>query len=167
MINAGDSHAYILAKALKNVSDRHSYGYMELTQSACPLLLDAFGFNDNGIIGNCHPPSQAKRLDKIREFSNAVVVYSARFPLYFTGQYFDNQLGGKEVDIPSWMTPDRNGKKHPELLAAHITKTVQALLETNNTIVIVYPIPEAGWHVPRYIKNELRNYPPVLQKDSV
>ena len=58
--------------------------------------------------------------------------------------------GGKEMD-QFLKTFERNGKF--ETIQQSFVETVSNLSE-NNKIILIYPIPEAGWHVPNKINSQ-------------
>lgn len=158
IINVGDSHANAQATSLKNLADKHQMGFMQVSEDACPLVKDAIGFRDGTRIGNCHGPSQAKRLAKIDQFDNSIVVYNGRFPYYLSRETFDNQLGGKEIGPTSWMSPSLQGEHDVEYVITKVQETINDMLDQGHIVAIVYPVPEAAWDIPKMINQELSVY---------
>ena len=149
----GDSHAGTvtyttqLALAEKGIS---SYGY---SYAGCIGLrgferfgmeagFDCLGYNE-------------KMIDYAREVDAKVIVVVSRFPLYLTGKHFDNGEGGVEpgekvVFDRAGSGPGSGDLKDParvERMLSGFTEELQRLTDEFE-VVLVEPIPEAGWAVP-------------------
>lgn len=83
------------------------------------------------------------------------VVLTSRFTLHAIGQRFDNHEGGIEEDGPPPNTDviatganASSETTRKERVLAGMKTQITALTKEFN-VILVYPIPEAGWHVPR------------------
>lgn len=166
IINVGDSHSNAQAYSLKNLADKYDFGYMQLSEDACPLVKDAIGFRDSTRINNCHAPSQEKRLAKINQFNNSIIIYNGRFPYYLSKETFDNKIGGKEIGPLSWMSPSLNGEHDIEFVQAKVKETITDLLSQGHRVVIIYPVPEAAWDIPKLINQNLSSHPVGSRLDA-
>ena len=150
----GDSHsgaiAYDAQIALQEIGIS-SYG---ITYSGClglrgfqrlgmPENYDCLGYNDQMVA-------------YAREVGAKVLVITGRFPLYISGQRFDNGEGGVEhggevlfdrADITDG-SPEMDDRARTKRLLDGITSEVSRLTQEFD-VVFVEPIPEAGWYVPQ------------------
>ncbi|UZP66627.1 acyltransferase [Desulfovibrio mangrovi] len=102
-----------------------------------------------------------ERLERIRGLHNPIVIIGSRLPLYLSAMRFDNKEGGiEEGDDHFGITIDTpSGKRRAttaEVVAA-MRQTVDQLLNMNCKVILLYPIPEAGWNVPAKIMLETRS----------
>ncbi len=158
-VNIGDSHSQTFSLTMKFFADEMKMNYLQLTQDACPFSLNIFGFKEPGIIGNCHPVAQKQRFDRINEHKNSIVFYSGRFQAYFDGTLFENNQGGKEPGSPSWLSTKRSAEYTPQGLANDVKQSIESLLASGHSVVLVYPVPEVGWHVPKEVQKRLYPFP--------
>jgi len=166
LINVGDSHAKTLGNDLKNLAAKHGFGYSQLTANNCPLVLDAFSMIGSELNNNCHPSAQAKRFARIKNVRNAIIIMSGRYPLYLSAEGFDNQQGGKEDIPPIWISDEIHKKNDLSISTSLIQSTFNSLLDTGAQIVMVYPIPEAGWDIPKLVRKKLDGYPASQKLDA-
>lgn len=149
----GDSHALAVSEVLREVLMHEGIGLYEIGYSGCiPLQglrrLDAdaghecVAFNDE---------AYKYALDA----NISTVVLAARFPLYLNGTRYDNGEGGVEQGGPArldvvahaasiWSDQGRIAR----VLDAY-ERSISELAKNFN-VVLVYPVPEAGWNVPSY-----------------
>jgi peptidoglycan/LPS O-acetylase OafA/YrhL len=155
ILNVGDSHADILGPALRRKAGHNGWTYVHMTQSGCPLALDIYAVASGKLKGSCEPALQRRWLEKVLSYENAAVVYSGRFPLYLSGERFDNGLGGKEIGEHYFLTTEADAAPNPDGVMAQVQATISRLLDHGHTVILVYPVPEAGWDVPAYFKQAL------------
>ena len=90
--------------------------------------------------------------EKLSKEKNSILIFGGRFPAYLNNKYFDNKEGGLE------------GEAHTNtFITDGEYKTIQSSfknevlnLSKNNQIILVYPIPEVGWHVPNRLLNSFK-----------
>ena len=165
IINLGDSHADIVGTQLLEWSKKNNYSYIHMTNTSCPFVLDAFRFNDQKILTTCTPKTQRQWLKKIKSYDKPVIIYSGRFPLYLSGHFFDNGLGGVEIG-PDYKLSATNDPKSNKAIAPLIINTINQLIEISSNLILIYPIPEAGWHVPNVIRRKLLAFPISSRSDK-
>lgn len=147
----GDSHMGALSDALRESLDERGITYYIASQSGC-LPLPGFRTQEGPRSYDC-----IRFVDQALEYAESrgvkTIVLAARFPLYVHGKPYDNAEGGVElgdclfvdlIDRPPGMCEDRNR----EARVLQQMETQIANLSRRFRIVIVEPIPEAGWDVP-------------------
>lgn len=149
VINVGDSHANALGSALYQWAKSQNYNYLHLTYTGCALV-EGFSRYRGGKADGCSNDYNVQRMDKIKSYNNPIVVYSARMPLFLSGEWFDNSKGGTErAEMPDFRVSGGVSKTNL------VKITLEKLAKSSKTLVIVYPVPIAGWHVPKKVKKEL------------
>lgn len=94
-----------------------------------------------------------KRKQIIMQAKNPIVLIGGRLPYYLNGESFDNQEGG--VEMPKgkqwFVLPDKPGRPHATFsdVEKHLQDGINDLLQNGVKVVVIYPIPEVGWNVPR------------------
>jgi peptidoglycan/LPS O-acetylase OafA/YrhL len=154
VIFIGDSHSgaisYDTQLALKNlgissyaVSYSGCLGLRGFRHLGMPDGYDCLGYNES-MISYAH------------EVNAKVLVVTSRFPLYLHGDRFDNGEGGKEDG--GYVKYERTGVESEVLEQEGITHEQRMLdgmteelirLSQEFSVVLLDPIPEAGWYVPQ------------------
>jgi len=162
----GDSHSAALSKDVSAALASGGIGVYRASYSACLPLRD-FQRNGQDPQADC-----AQFLDDVLSFADAAgietIVLSARFPLYLHGEGFDNGEGGVEtrrdtrVDVLGAAQTEEAGGPgsscKDRVLAAFEDRLLT--LAERFTLVLVNPIPEAGWDVPQLAaKRRLYGHP--------
>jgi len=158
----GDSH---LASIESNLVERleDNYSFTSLNHTGCWVIKDTFRYNDtnkNIVDINCGADYQNKRIEKINENPNSIIVVGGRLPLILTKHFFDNEEGGKELNAEfykRWQPP--NGLTIEEA----IQTTLLDLMNEGHKVILLYPLVEAGWHVPEKLYNSF----PVKTLDNM
>ena len=146
----GDSHASTLTHSLDKATREHALSGLNLTYPTCPPLLASRPRNRDEQFTACAP--------LLREVFGSledaqlpeVLVVAARWALRMEQRRFNNLEGGVEHGTRSvWTSPETASLGYTEALARDFHQSIQALLDSGRTVILVYPIPEMGWHVPR------------------
>lgn len=149
----GDSHAMAISSELSSSLNMASLDVYNASYSSCIPLV---GFRTFDAV-----PSKkcAQFVEDVYAFAAAsevdTVVLAARFPLYYWGSRYDNKEGGVEpgehvyvdasnVKYSAWDSADRRAR----VLALYEKKIIELAKQFN--VVLLGPIPEAGWDVPQY-----------------
>lgn len=102
-----------------------------------------------------------KKIDKfLKNNSNLIVILHQRWAINFLETYFDNKEGFKEthlllddyfepIDIETLSLNER--QKYLEIA---LTSQINRILNYGHKLVLVYPVPEMGFHVPNLFKTE-------------
>lgn len=150
----GDSHAGAVAVEWGAALENLHISTGAITRASCVPLqgFRPFHVEDTQIC----PQFNKDVLDYARSMRVETLILVARYPLSIDGVGFDNGEGGVEERAPActdeaqrqickWDDPARKSR----LLAAYRTQIESLAKEFN--VVLVYPIPEAGWDVPQYM----------------
>ena len=99
----------------------------------------------------------------------SIVIIGGRLATLLNENYFDNQEGGNEGDIEEsyqgglqqrvLQYADKKLSTKKERVAATIKeyqKGILELAEHDHKVVLIYPIPEVGWDVPKQLIKQLR-----------
>jgi peptidoglycan/LPS O-acetylase OafA/YrhL len=138
----GDSHADALAPALQKRAASLGLDLAQLSASACPPV--------PGLQAKADPkaacPAFNEHLFTWLEGDEApkIIVLSARWSLYLHGARFDNGHGGRELGKPYPMRSE-TGVSTAELYQMAVLR----LLKAGKQVLLILPIPEAGWDVPK------------------
>ncbi len=136
----GDSHASAVRAALFEAADGVNIG--TIAYGACPPVP---GLRSDRAT-DC--PMLTERLYSDLAASDVpVVILMARWSLYSTGVGFDNGEGGREVKRLPYRNDAFPGPREDGVLAAYAA-AVARLKAVGKRVVLVYPVPEAGWNVP-------------------
>lgn len=141
----GDSHLASFSAELVD-SLESEYNYLEAHVGGCIFVLDAF--RQNKETQKKHRCSQELNLRRYKaiEKENSIVVIGGRFPRELHGDGFNNQEGGYEgPNIFEWKTTSN------QMLEQKIIETISTLVNDGHQVILIYPIPEVGVNVPRYI----------------
>lgn len=148
---AGALH-FELARSLKG----SAIGFANMSLVGCPPIFDVYRV-DMSSNYRC-AEHNADVFDYVMAKTNyEVVILAGLWTAYFEGTGYDNGEGGIEksgralLDVVAHDVKLRNSDSRRKLLLRK--KYVDSLLSyvrTGKTIVLVYPIPEPGWDVPRY-----------------
>ncbi len=156
----GDSHANGLSPQLANAIEPYRLSLTELTFTACPPALGYRRMNQG--------PECARFNRDVLDFLESseqikVVVLLAKWTHFMEGTSFDNREGGIEIGRAGDLAlplDERgafiNDSLRIERLGTLIRDTVEALLEHGKRVVLIYPVPEVGWHVPSRLAREIQ-----------
>ena len=149
--NFGDSHLAALSSELVDAL-KEKFRVVTVTVGGCPFFLNISTVQDVEVGKTCSSEFQRQRLELISN-ANSIVVIMARYPVVLEGSLFDNMEGGKELDEPVlWQANDRGGS-----LQKTIYNSINSLIERGQRVVLVYPLPEVGFHVPKQLLETIKN----------
>ena len=79
---------------------------------------------------------------------------------WLSEQKFDNLEGGVEGEMLDFIQNDSRSlltiEERNKLIIENYRLTINELLKLNNKVVLIYPIPEVGWHVPRKLYSKFQ-----------
>ena len=152
----GDSHAVVLSESILEMSRERGYGFLELTASGCPFALDLQVFS-NSVPTECGPEYQHKRLAKLAEHKNLIVVMHARWPMYIEGGGFDNGVGGIETRWPFVLAKSVHSTRQQRAVDVEesLLNTAAEVRRQTHQVIIVQAVPATGWDpIQRLLKIE-------------
>ena len=148
VVIVGDSHANAIAGALSAVLPRSGYDFRQITIRGCAPFL---GFRKDASNRNCHAANLLVR-ERLKALQPDQIIVMWRGTSMFMDQ-FDNGEGG--VDHQTYAGMNLEKDYYPDLIGRN--KEAQALavfrrglseLAGFGALVIIGPVPEAGWNVP-------------------
>ena len=145
----GDSHADAIAWETGLALGAINEGLLQATDGGCSPI--------PGIKrGSCRPFNQNIANHIQSENSNSeIVIMHSRWTLNIERKKYDNGEGGieggKDFETEFHVLHGAyQNLPHHERLGRHINAFLNTLLEQGKKIILVYPVPETGWHVPEY-----------------
>lgn len=149
----GDSHADALQGGLFPLAGRAGLRFYSVTRSACPPVPGLTRTPG----GNLRCDDFVRGVERyVDEAHFGIVVLAARWTAGVADGPFDNGEGGVDgkpgdflvpVLEPGGARPADDAERARLVIAAYVA-AVEALLARGHRVVLVYPIPEAGWNVP-------------------
>jgi hypothetical protein len=161
----GDSHADALQGAFWTEAEAAGWRFYTVTRSACPPIP---GLDRTGAASS--PACDAFVRDTLAYLDSAgfdVVVLAARWISGVAPDAFDNGEGGADGPPGDFLTPLGAAPATPQARADAVIDTyvagIEALLARGDKVVLVYPIPEAGWNVPEELARRRETSPTPVQ----
>ena len=97
----------------------------------------------------CGLDYQNTRITKIKENPNSIIILGGRMPLILSGHHFDNTEGGFEKNVNNGIWTEVFEHKEKKPIKEAIKDSMLKLMNDGHKIVLLYPIPEVGWNVPK------------------
>jgi peptidoglycan/LPS O-acetylase OafA/YrhL len=158
----GDSHMASISYGLKEILVRNNYQLIVSTSGFfCFKGFDVVSLENNEIDKFCINQLDTFRKNLPQE-KNSIIIFGGRFPLYLNNSYFNNFEGGIENQKMKYKYISKDN--YSSLSDSFNTEVLR--LSKNNKIIIVYPIPEVGWHVPPRLKNLILKDKRLLVKSN-
>lgn len=161
MLIIGDSHTNAISYVFMDMQEETDIGITQFSRSACMSIV---GVSRSGEVDEC-----ARHSEMVDEYirtrsKEQIVMFVSRWTLNFEGERFDNQEGGLEYGDNGAArvlgTRPSSERQRKEQLAEAINRQIHDYLELGKKVVLVYPIPEAGWNVPyRMIRKADKEFP--------
>ncbi len=119
-----------------------------------------------------------KQNTKIEKFLNnntdLIVILSQRWSLRLLETYFDNEEGNREesyLEYHSYLEPlnikTLSLKERQKHIAEELNNQINKILNKGHKLILVYPSPEMGFHVPKkiYLEYLFKNSIPILSSN--
>lgn len=158
IILLGDSHAGSLSRHLYHLSLDNGWSHKQLTSNGCTQLDTVTRFSNDKQGKAFESEACTERSSLVSRYiedlntPRSTIVFLARLPLLLSGQRFDNTMGGVEPGTAGWVVSNE-GKSPSQSISDKLT----LWSSLGHEIVLVYPVPEVGWHVPQITQKELAN----------
>lgn len=150
LISVGDSQAAAISAQLLKSAQHNNANFIQLTQAACLLIKGTVRFDDDRPHEKCRFAT-AFANDFLDNVPPATLVYTGRFPLQVNGERFDNGEGGVELGP----TPRLRVNDEALTLSELTQKMIRGWLDYGHKVVLVYPIPEVGWNLPKRVAGKI------------
>lgn len=143
----GDSHADALQGAFWTAAEDAGFRFYSVTRSACPPIP---GLDRTGEASSPACDAWVRGVEEyLGEADFPVVVLVARWTAGAASTGFDNGEGGAEGQPGDFLTPlGETPRDREAAVVATYVRGVEALLAEGHQVVLIYPVPEAGWNVP-------------------
>lgn len=148
----GDSHAHALHRTLSSAMLEREIGFYSMSYSGCVPLAGFMRVDENEDHLCNDFVTSATSYAKTKGIKTLVL--AARFPLYLYGTRFDNREGGVEAGPQAFIDQVGVASSHfaddarkERVLNLYRERILE--LSENFNVVLVQPIPEAGWDVPK------------------
>lgn len=146
----GDSHADAISQSLIGELGSSNIFLDKLVFPCLPILFTSRA--DKGNLINCENQNKlAYEYLKSNEDLEVIILH-ARWPLYIESTRFNNLEGGVEygndVFLTSTLGKDKSKKLAQKDLYDIFQKSIENYLELGKLVVLIYSVPEVGWHVP-------------------
>ena len=161
----GDSHMASLIFNLKDRVVKSNYQFITSTFGGC-LFYPGFNkvyYKTSKLYEKCNNVYFQKLKENLSKDKNSIIILGGRFPLNISNYLFDNQEGG--IEGKEW------GSKY---ISVGTYETIQASFQNeiseiskNNKIILIYPIPEVGWHVPNKLNSIFSKKPKNVNKKNL
>ena len=146
----GDSHADSLQGGLFPAAEAAGFRFYSVNRSACPPIP---GLTRTGDAAS--PACDAFNRDMeayVEDAGFAIAVVAARWTAGVAATPFDNLEGGVDGPPGDFLTPigarpRDDADRQAQVIATYVAG-IDRLLDSGLRVVLVYPIPEAGWNVP-------------------
>jgi peptidoglycan/LPS O-acetylase OafA/YrhL len=154
----GDSHAGALIDVFDKYAKSENIGGRGFTVSGC-LPLKLSNRTDHDL-----EEKNACRIFKESFFSNlssntisSTLIVSGRWTFGIERSRFDNKEGGIEPgrDI-YWDNEWVKEYGYENAFELDLRESIVKLIKSGKTVILIYPVPEMGWDVPRYLLNKLQ-----------
>ncbi|WP_172656360.1 acyltransferase family protein [Halomonas sp. PR-M31] len=154
----GDSQATPLVGPVAKKFEELNMGVKQFVYTNC-LPIAGYSRSDRPACGKFNN----EVLNSIVNDKNIEIVFMlGRYPLQLEGKSFDNLEGGVEEKHKIYAVPIENikskqnihDKDRIEAVGKLIKETVNTLIDNGVKVVLIYPVPEAGWDVPSLLAKE-------------
>ncbi|MCA9789141.1 MAG: acyltransferase, partial [Cyanobacteria bacterium HKST-UBA05] len=162
VILIGDSHMISVANEIRREALHQGFEYAQYNKGGCLFVLglERFNIKTGRLAMRCSTQVQKQRMAYLARQQPSYVVLGGRFPAVLEESKFDNQEGGHEGPMISvFQNTDKTletRQQRRKALERQFRHTVNRILALGHSVVLVYPIPEVGWHVPQLIQKRIR-----------
>lgn len=161
IVLVGDSHAMALTQAAITYAHENNRNLLRISTAGCPYVVGTYSvINDRITKPGCGPDRWREIQSYLQDLEPSLVIYSANLPFYFNEEFYDNgediqTVRENMISLEIEEAFYRRGVQLEEL----VTSTLTGMLDMGHSVVIVYPIPEAGYDVPARVLSRLTKVP--------
>ena len=156
----GDSHIGRLLYDIKDKAVKKKFQLITFTTGGCMYFPGFKKIKIKTLKNQNRCTDHIKILNTIlSNENNSIIVIGGRLTLYLSNYYFDNQEGGIEKQKENisgsikWNKTFVSLGKYKNIQNSFIKEVTK--ISKKNKIILVYPIPEVGWHVPKKLYKNL------------
>ncbi|QDU49837.1 acyltransferase family protein [Gimesia panareensis] len=153
IVNLGDSHASTLAPQLHQLANHQKLNYLQLTGAPFYFHVRRGRAQNNfNSFDEVSLPDWEKFLLEYEFPRGSIFVFTSRMNVYLSGTYYDNGEGGVEHNAKGEFSGETLWSTNDRTVEENILASFQWFLDQGHRIVLVYPVPETGFHVPQELK---------------
>ena len=157
----GDSHAGALVEELSKAATNFNLAGYDFTYNSCPPLKGGKSLKQDPVQVVCNSLREDffKRMEQ-RELPSALVLL-ARWTILIEQERFNNKEGGIEFGEKAvWNAPALNNSTYFSALKTSYSNSIRLMLNNGHKVILIYPVPEMGWDVPRSLSRiySVNNY---------
>lgn len=155
IILVGDSHIDAIAPTFKKWAKKSNIHFAKSAFSGCQLILNMNRVSKKNHTSDkyCKTSLQDNRVKFITASEPSIVIIGGRLPLVVEEDMFNNGEGGYEGEMKEFLQDESNSlnsiSERQSAIKENYILTVQKILDAGHTVVLLYPIPEVGIHVPK------------------
>ena len=155
IILVGDSHINVIAPTFKKWAKDAGILFSKSAWGGCQLILNMNRVSKIDFTPHkrCKTSLQEKRIEFITSSEPSIVIIGGRLPLVIEEDRFNNGEGGYEGEMEDFLQNESNSleniSERQSAIKENYLLTVQKILDAGHTVVLLYPIPEVGIHVPK------------------
>jgi len=154
----GDSHADALSFKLNENLTKESYNLTYLNTALFTPNLNLFDYRTN-VLNKDFKIINDKIKNLLDNEKNLIIVFHQRWTMTILSTYFDNEEGATEYlreDDKYWNVIKKDSccideLQRINLVQKEIISSVDLMLAKGHKIILVYPVPEMAFHVPKTI----------------
>ena len=141
-----------LESSLLDFSNKNNFKLIIINKAACFYILDVNLFS-KGKKTSCDIDYTNKVRSVVMSNNNSIVILGGRLTLYLNEDGFDNKEGyyeGKsELSFHDIDKKIPNFQERKNFIKDKYKKTLIDLIDNKHKVILIYPIPEVGFHVSR------------------
>ena len=150
----GDSHAAALTTSLDLAFREKGLAGYAAFRNACAFAIGSRLIGDRK--RECERHNVAV-MELLQQDDVEGVIVAGRYPYFLDHESYNNNEGGIEEGVQLWYEPLTPQADRQAAVIESFVAPVRELLSQGKRVVLVYPVPEMGWHVPHYLfKSVLR-----------
>ena len=156
----GDSHANTISHEMKIAFSEENIGLLHLSNDGCLPVKNIYHADGVSTNLSCYRFNEGM-YEFIKENKDIeYVVMLARWTVWMEGENFNNKEGGSiemlfkkpHLDLVTNGKPEYHPNySHRSEISERYVDSIQTLLDIGKKVILVYPVPEAGWDVPKYV----------------
>jgi peptidoglycan/LPS O-acetylase OafA/YrhL len=152
----GDSHVASLMFNLKDRIVDSNYQFITSTFGSCLFYPGFNRVNDKTkkIDEDCNESYFQKLKQTLSNDKNSIIIFGGRHPAYLSNYHFNNKEGG--VEGLEWGSKYISSGKYDTIQNSFKREILE--LSKNNKIILIYPIPEVGWNLPKKIFRDVNKF---------
>jgi peptidoglycan/LPS O-acetylase OafA/YrhL len=158
----GDSQLVALEKPLLDLALHEDYAFHTLDRFGCTYIrnMNRVSKRTSKVKMGCSKEFQELRRKVLLSAEPSTVILGGRLPLMLSEERFNNTEGGDEGVMRDFLQYPDNSLTSKQQRKAAIFKeykdTVLELADHGHKVILVYPIPEVGWNVPKKLRNLIK-----------